>query len=154
MRGSRGTVGGFKTVGCKHDILPWGGLTVWNAKTNECMLSLQDLEGVLAELHGASKEKIDSKDEKNDSLARIRAKSMAASDALMLTDAPLLFSPAQLALAALRSGVRSVRTLCPPSLYLHDDRTAICYLIFYSMPFGNDSPHLEELRQAKKPQAG
>lgn len=39
----------------------------------------------------------------------VRRKAIVAADALMLTDAPLLFPPGQLALAALRSGVRSVR---------------------------------------------
>ncbi len=42
-------------------------------------------------------------------LEAVRAKAVGAADALMLTDAPLLFPPGQLALAALRSGVKSVR---------------------------------------------
>lgn len=40
-------------------------------------------------------------------LSQIRAKSLAAIDALMLTDAPLIFPPGQLALAALRSGMKT-----------------------------------------------
>ena len=39
---------------------------------------------------------------------RAREHAMAAADALLLTDAPLLFTPAQLALAALRSGLKQV----------------------------------------------
>ena len=39
---------------------------------------------------------------------RVRAKALAAIDALMLTDAPLLYPPGQLALAALRSALKSV----------------------------------------------
>lgn len=42
-------------------------------------------------------------------LERIRVKATAAADALMLSDAPLLFPPGQLALAALRSAVKSVQ---------------------------------------------
>jgi hypothetical protein len=42
-------------------------------------------------------------------LARLRGAAAAGLDALMLTDAPLLFPPGQLALAALRSGVRKAR---------------------------------------------
>ena len=39
----------------------------------------------------------------------------------MLTDAPLLFPPGQLALAGLRSGVRKV-TPSPPSCLAHTER--------------------------------
>eukprot|EP00884_Botryococcus_braunii_P005003 jgi/Botrbrau1/14503/Bobra.0350s0008.1 len=39
-------------------------------------------------------------------LTKLRGSARAAADALMLTDAPLLFPPAQLALAALRSAIR------------------------------------------------
>lgn len=52
-------------------------------------------------------------------LALVKAKAGAAADVLMLTDAPLLFPPGQLALAALRSAMKSVSRLeecCPPSL--------------------------------------
>ncbi len=43
-----------------------------------------------------------------DTLAQARAAARAAVDALMLTDAPLLFPPGQLALAAMRSGCNKV----------------------------------------------
>ena len=46
-------------------------------------------------------------------LKQARAASAAAVDALMLSDAPLLFPPGQLALAALRSGCNQVRCLEP-----------------------------------------
>lgn len=45
---------------------------------------------------------------KGESLAMARAAAKAAVDALMLTDAPLLFPPGQLALAAMRSGCNKV----------------------------------------------
>ena len=43
-----------------------------------------------------------------ESLAQARAAARAAVDALMLTDAPLIFPPGQLALAAMRSGCNKV----------------------------------------------
>jgi len=43
----------------------------------------------------------------DDTVAQCRAKATGAVDALMLTDAPLLYPPGQLALAALRSGLRA-----------------------------------------------
>lgn len=55
----------------------------------------------------------DGKAEESQQLSRVRAKSLAAVDALMLTDAPLLFPPGQLALAALRSGMKAVRDSWP-----------------------------------------
>ena len=42
-------------------------------------------------------------------LKQAQAKAHGAVDVLMLTDAPLLFSPGQLALAALRSALKNVR---------------------------------------------
>lgn len=44
-------------------------------------------------------------------MADARKAARAAADALMLTDAPLLFPPGQLALAAMRSGFSKVRGL-------------------------------------------
>lgn len=44
-------------------------------------------------------------------LARARGAAAAAADALLLTDAALLFPPGQLALAAMRAGFRKVRAL-------------------------------------------
>lgn len=41
-------------------------------------------------------------------LKKVKSKALSAIDALMLTDAPLLFPPGQLALAALRSGLKIV----------------------------------------------
>ena len=45
---------------------------------------------------------------KGESLVMARAAAKAAVDALMLTDAPLVFPPGQLALAAMRSGCNKV----------------------------------------------
>ncbi|KAK9811055.1 hypothetical protein WJX73_009567 [Symbiochloris irregularis] len=47
---------------------------------------------------------------------RAREHAMAAADALLLTDAPLLFPPAQLGLAAVRSGIRHVGLSFTPYL--------------------------------------
>lgn len=49
-------------------------------------------------------------------LRRAREHAMAAADALLLSDAPLLFPPAQLGLAAVRSGIRHVRAPFLPTL--------------------------------------
>ena len=45
----------------------------------------------------------------SEALAKARASAMTAAEALMLSDAPLLFPPGQLALAAVRSGLRKVQ---------------------------------------------
>lgn len=45
---------------------------------------------------------------KGESLTKARTAAKAAVDALMLTDAPLVFPPGQLALAAMRSGCNKV----------------------------------------------
>ena len=59
----------------------------------------QQQPGVLAEpLQKASKE----------TLVKAAAAAKAAVDTLMLTDAPLLYPPGQLALAAVRSGLQQV----------------------------------------------
>lgn len=47
-------------------------------------------------------------------MSKARGAAQAALDALMLTDAPLLYSPSLLALAALRAGFRKVHHLCGP----------------------------------------
>ena len=46
-----------------------------------------------------------------EALGRARSSAMTAAEALMLSDAPLLFPPGQLALAAVRSGLRKVQFL-------------------------------------------
>ena len=48
-------------------------------------------------------------------LGRAKQQAMEAADMLLLTDAPLLFPPAQLGLSAMRSGLRQVPAE-PPSL--------------------------------------
>lgn len=49
-----------------------------------------------------------------DKLKQAAGKAAGAADVLLLTDAPLLFHPGQLALAALRSGMKSVsHSPCP-----------------------------------------
>lgn len=45
----------------------------------------------------------------DEQLAKVKASAYAAADALMLTDAPLLRPPGQLALAAVRSAFNKVR---------------------------------------------
>ena len=47
-------------------------------------------------------------------MSKARGAAQAALDALMLTDAPLLYSPSLVALAALRAGFRKVHFLCAP----------------------------------------
>ena len=54
----------------------------------------------------------------DEQMARARGAAVAAADALLLTDAPLLFPPGQLALAAMRAGFRKVRA----AYYLTHDR--------------------------------
>ena len=49
-------------------------------------------------------------------MSKAKGAAQAALDALMLTDAPLLYSPSLVALAALRAGFRKVRFPCAPSL--------------------------------------
>ena len=66
---------------------------------------IQELTKLQPELVQASE---DGKPVDSQQLGQVRAKSLAAVDALMLTDAPLLFPPGQLALAALRSGMKAV----------------------------------------------
>ena len=53
-------------------------------------------------------------------LARARAAAGAAADSLMLTDAPLMFPPGQLALAAMRAAFRKVPLLV----------AIVCFLLF------------------------
>lgn len=45
-------------------------------------------------------------------MLKAKGAAFAAVDALLLTDAPLLYSPSQLALAALRAGFRKVQPEC------------------------------------------
>lgn len=71
----------------------------------------QELAKLQPELQQASRE---GKLEDGKQLSQIRAKSLAAIDALMLTDAPLVFPPGQLALAALRSGMKTVSIFVLP----------------------------------------
>ena len=52
---------------------------------------------------------------RGDALKQAQAAARAAVDALMLSDAPLLFPPGRLALAAMRSGCNKART-CPATL--------------------------------------
>lgn len=52
-------------------------------------------------------------------LQQARQHAMEAADVLLLTDAPLLFPPAQLALSALRSGLRKVTYMRTGGLPLH-----------------------------------
>ncbi|KAJ9512896.1 hypothetical protein QJQ45_029128, partial [Haematococcus lacustris] len=52
-----------------------------------------------------------------ETMAQCRAKATAAVDTLMLTDAPLLYPPGSIALAALRSGLRARGLSC--TRYLH-----------------------------------
>ena len=54
-------------------------------------------------------------------LSDARRAARAAADALLLTDAPLLFPPGQLGLAAMRSGFNKVKdfTLCPSCCITH-----------------------------------
>jgi hypothetical protein len=54
---------------------------------------------------------------RGDALKQAQAAARAAVDALMLSDAPLLFPPGQLALAAMRSGCNKARPpfVCMPS---------------------------------------
>lgn len=51
-------------------------------------------------------------------LKKARGAAQAALDALMLTDAPLLYSPSSVALAALRAGFRKVHTSLLATTYL------------------------------------
>jgi hypothetical protein len=80
----------------------------------------QELAKLQPELQQSSSE---GKLEDGKQLSQIRAKSLAAIDALMLTDAPLIFPPGQLALAALRSGMKtvslSILPLCPHVPHQH-----------------------------------
>ncbi len=54
-------------------------------------------------------------------LSDARRAARAAADALLLTDAPLVFPPGQLGLAAMRSGFNKVGnfTLCPSCCITH-----------------------------------
>jgi len=73
------------------------------------VLSVQDLEACGSEPGaGGLEPKLAALAGEAGGLARVRGAAVAATDALMLTDAPLLFPPGQLALAGLRSGVRKV----------------------------------------------
>lgn len=72
---------------------------------------MQELARLQPELQHTSEE---GKVEDGQQLGRVRAKSLAAIDALMLTDAPLLFPPGQLALASLRSGMKAVSSATLP----------------------------------------
>ena len=75
-------------------------------------LRLQDLEACCGEADAGNLEpNLAALAGGADGLARLRGLGAAAVDALMLTDAPLLFPPGQLALAGLRSGVRKVPAL-------------------------------------------
>ena len=55
-----------------------------------------------------------------------RRAARAAADALLLTDAPLLFPPGQLGLAAMRSGFNKVKKLPPVSLLLCRTCVSLC----------------------------
>lgn len=65
-------------------------------------------------------------------LARAQEHAAAAADALLLTDAPLLFPPAQLGLAAMRSGLRQAcgrgpaPAPAPPPLCRHTMQHTAC----------------------------
>ena len=83
---------------------------------------MQELTELQPELVQTSE---DGKTEDSQQLSRVRAKSLAAIDALMLTDAPLLFPPGQLALAALRSGMKAVSDSQPLDKLVGKGRLAI-----------------------------
>ena len=69
-----------------------------------CCANLQDLAELEPSMLGGS----EAEKSKEEHLKIIRGKAVGAADALMLTDAPLLFPPGQLALAALRCGIQKV----------------------------------------------
>lgn len=67
-----------------------------------CMCAVQDLTGAT----GAGSSALEGVTEQQ--VAEAKKAARAAADALVLTDAPLLFPPGQLALAAMRSGFNKV----------------------------------------------
>ena len=67
-----------------------------------CMCAVQDLKGTT----GAGSSALEGVTEQQ--VADTKKAARAAADALVLTDAPLLFPPGQLALAAMRSGFNKV----------------------------------------------
>ncbi|EIE26696.1 cyclin-like protein [Coccomyxa subellipsoidea C-169] len=85
--------------GLNFDLItysPYTSLSGYFADLEDCQKEGSVIDPPLQELGG-------------DTLAQARAAARAAVDALMLTDAPLLFPPGQLALAAMRSGCNKVK---------------------------------------------
>ncbi|CAL8467030.1 g6566 [Coccomyxa elongata] len=87
--------------GLSFDLItytPYSSLSGYFADLEDCQKEGGVLDEALQELKG-------------ESLTKARAAAKAAVDALMLTDAPLVFPPGQLALAAMRSGCSKVKIL-------------------------------------------
>ena len=76
------------------------------------MCAVQDLTGTT----GAGSSALEGVTEQQ--VADAKKAARAAADALVLTDAPLLFPPGQLALAAMRSGFNKVRLSHLPGMLL------------------------------------
>lgn len=79
-------------------------LKAHSSRGSMCYANLQDLAELEPSMLGGS----EAETSKEEHLEIIRGKAVGAADALMLTDAPLLFPPGQLALAALRRGIQKV----------------------------------------------
>lgn len=78
------------------------------------MCAVQDLKSTI----GAGSSALEGVTEQQ--LADTKKAARAAADALVLTDAPLLFPPGQLALAAMRSGFNKVGLFNLPGILLQN----------------------------------